>query len=85
MCSGERGPVPFPVPFRSYPSVRPHWILPTARIIVLEPLHSAATDELSLSETRPAGGQKQNRTFPDSVLLLESLLWLIRSLFGGIP
>ena len=44
-----------------------------------------ATDELALSKMRLAGGQKQNRTFPGSILLLESLLWLIRLLFGGFP
>ena len=44
-----------------------------------------ATDELALTETRLASGQKQNRTFPGSIILLESLLWLIRPLFGGFP
>ena len=33
-----------------------------------------ATEELALSETRLAGGQKQNRAFPRSILLLECLL-----------
>ena len=31
------------------------------------------------------GSFKQNRTFQGSILLLESLPWLIRPLFGGFP
>ena len=42
-----------------------------------------ATDELALSETHLAGGQKLNRTFLGSIVLLESLLLLIRPLFGA--
>ena len=34
----------------------------------------SATDELALSETRWAGGQIENRTFPGSILLLVSPL-----------
>ena len=44
-----------------------------------------ATDELTQSDMRLAGGQKQNRTFPSSIHLLESLLWFIRPRFGGFP
>ena len=44
-----------------------------------------ATDELALSEMCLAGSQKQNWIFPGSILLLESLLWLLHPLFGGFP
>ena len=42
------------------------------------------TDEPTLSETRLAGGQKQYRTFPDSILLLASPL-VVTPLFRGLP